>query len=721
MPTALIENILNSPDMKGIDMAASAGTDRTSLPKGKRKHQETAAEKSSAHDTDDAPMSNQQAAKRTKVTSSPEEDPDVVFVSQESTSTATDPKDLFRSIATSLPKELQAELAGSSAGDLITQLAAAMAEKMAAQRVQEELLKREDELLAQKLQAQENERAASPLPKPKPAVKSRAAAKKSQPTSSSSSASSASPKSAKKQVHLNFSKQEPAPSSALPVAPPSDTAVPKKSAATTAKAEEDRRKREEEKAARAKKKEDDRLERERKKEEDRLERERKKEEERLERERKKEEERVRKEEEKQRRDEEKQERDRKKDEERRRKDEEKQKKDLEKLKKEDVKRKQLEAKERQKAQLASFFSVQKPKPKPAATASATSQASNETASVQETPTEPTVCDFDKTFFPYYKRTNVELHLPLEGQPRPSVGSVCKRMDDDFSGGESLASWLKSKRKPRGHELPYTAEAVVNIANSEGSTEDDICRALELLPLKHIQFFENIRPPYQGTFTKQRAGGIPRDNPYFTTGTGLNYEYDSDIEWTPEDEDGEDLDNMEDESDDNGPEEDEDMDDFVSSDEGETAAKPPRRRIVGPLNAFVSWNDGESDAGLYKTMEIDVLCYNDSFEGSIDPFKDYWTQSAQPAKTPVVSGGFLVPSGTAKSGIPASKLIPKTGMKSFLSRVQGAEDNKMLLVELLKKAFPQYSKEQIRNTLTEYAKRVSKSWAVDRDAWELYSK
>ncbi|VVT50019.1 uncharacterized protein SAPINGB_P002560 [Magnusiomyces paraingens] len=404
------------------------------------------------------------------------------------------------------------------------------------------------------------------------------------------------------------------------------------------------KKRLEEKLEREKKREEERLERERKKEEERLEREKKKEEERLEREKKKEEDRL--------------ERERNKEEERK--------------KREDQKRKEQEAKDRQQSRLANFFTVQKPK------------------------TSTPESEFDRVFLPYYQRSNVTIHLPLDARPKIDVETVCKRMDEDFQGGEDIFEWFKAQRRLRGdNSVPFTAREVVDLANSETATEAEIAAALATLPYKHLQFAENIRPPYQGTFQRRNVH-IPRGTFLFKD-SGMNYDYDSDIEWTHEDEEGEDLDeesSADDEDDDDG----DDMEDFLSSDEGDA----PRRRIVGPLTAFVSWNDGKTDTALYKSLEIDVLSYN-GVPGPIDPYRDYWS-------TPDV-----------KPEVRPTKLIAPQDMSAFVDHVQGSTETKMFLTEMLKRALPRYSKEILRATLTELAKRVGRTWEVRRDMLEQYGK
>ncbi|KAI5298632.1 NEDD8-conjugating protein ubc12 [Ascosphaera pollenicola] len=67
--------------------------------------------------------------------------------------------------------------------------------------------------------------------------------------------------------------------------------------------------------------------------------------------------------------------------------------------------------------------------------------------------------------------------------------------------------------------------------------------IKQIPMKTLQFAEDVRPPYQGTFTRPIS---PRDaaslarNPFRRAIPGINYDYDSEAEWD-DPEEGEDLD------------------------------------------------------------------------------------------------------------------------------------------------------------------------------------
>ena len=121
--------------------------------------------------------------------------------------------------------------------------------------------------------------------------------------------------------------------------------------------------------------------------------------------------------------------------------------------------------------------------------------------------------------------------------------------------------------------------------------------LRALPVKYLKYYEDVRPPYIGTFTRRpkssrsysklcRKPCISRDLP------DINYDYDSEAEWEEPGE-GEDLDS-EGELDDEGDDEADDMDGFLD-DEG---AEQARKRIFGgdmvPIQTGICWDDGKGE-------------------------------------------------------------------------------------------------------------------------------
>lgn len=531
--------------------------------------------------------------------------------------------------------------------------------------------------------------------------------------------------------------------SAAPIAvtttPSTTSAAPTVNSPASKKSKEER---EQEKQ----KRDEEKHQRELKREEEKRQREEKREKEKRQREQKREEEKQKREEEKQKRE------------------EEKQKREEERLKKEEEKRKNIEEKERKQLRIASFFTVKKKTPTNTVHVTTTNSTASNTLDANNTAPEDTkiTSDFDATFLPFYLRANVTLCEPNSFSKPPDVlMRIQTNMDtilkagvnpknctnaesakpQDSNSHESLADYLKARRVKRGYKLPYQTRDAVEAFNA-GSANDEkrLVKILQSLPQKYISFSENVRPPYAGTFTKP-VTRFPRNNPFYripVEEAGFNYDYDSEIEWTQEDEDGEDLD-MDDESDDNDDlaMEDDDLDGFVSSDE--SGAPQRRMMIAGPLTPVTMWNDKSDTANeTFAPMAIDILAYCGDMD-SIDPFFDYWTvPKKQPQSQPQVQAlqspqqlsiGQLRSSSSSSSNQPqaglAKKLVATVDMKSFITKIQGTDMNQIMLVETLKREFPQYSKETIRNTIRQIAHRVgekepNKVWKINQDVWELHA-
>jgi len=117
------------------------------------------------------------------------------------------------------------------------------------------------------------------------------------------------------------------------------------------------------------------------------------------------------------------------------------------------------------------------------------------------------------------------------------------------------------------------------------------QALRSIPMKILHFREDVRPPYQGTFTKPLSPSSAKQlarNPHYRKLPDTDYDYDSEAEWE-EPEEGEDLDS---EVEEDGSEDgDEDMDGFLDDEDDQIKGK--RRPIVGdlePCSSGLCWED-----------------------------------------------------------------------------------------------------------------------------------
>lgn len=114
--------------------------------------------------------------------------------------------------------------------------------------------------------------------------------------------------------------------------------------------------------------------------------------------------------------------------------------------------------------------------------------------------------------------------------------------------------------------------------------------LHRIPMKHLKFYEDVRPPYVGTYTCLPIGGTLKlaRNPLRKNLPNKNYDYDSEAEWV-EDEDGEEIksDEEEEELDD-----DEDIDEFLD-DENDELVNSRHIEINGdlePISTGLCWED-----------------------------------------------------------------------------------------------------------------------------------
>jgi chromatin assembly factor 1 subunit A len=195
--------------------------------------------------------------------------------------------------------------------------------------------------------------------------------------------------------------------------------------------------------------------------------------------------------------------------------------------------------------------------------------------------------------------------------------------------------LPSKRPVQGTTLRYTVKEImakliestrtlgtgqnqVKISSSSrhtkrhyGPLETELFKSV---PMKCLKFYDDARPPYRGTLTKQPpAADIMRflsRNPNHRKLSNINYDYDSEAEWDPEEE-GEDLDSegeQEDVSDDDA----DDMEEFLDDEDAPEAsgAVNKRRPVLSdlvPVCSGLCWGDEtKMDNGDLNDYKIEVI-------------------------------------------------------------------------------------------------------------------
>ena len=157
-----------------------------------------------------------------------------------------------------------------------------------------------------------------------------------------------------------------------------------------------------------------------------------------------------------------------------------------------------------------------------------------------------------------------------------------------------------KTQRRGRPYPSVRKIMTEIYGESSSRPMDLTtentqfrdarEALKAVPVKCIKFSQDVRPPYVGTISGLPPGvkslyKLAR-NPTSRTILPLDYDYDSEAEW--QDEEGEDVEDLDDEEED--MEMDEDMDDFL--DDSDDVA--PQRLVfsggIEPESTGICWEN-----------------------------------------------------------------------------------------------------------------------------------
>lgn len=418
-----------------------------------------------------------------------------------------------------------------------------------------------------------------------------------------------------------------------------------------------------------------------------------------EKERKREEERVRKEEKR-----------KKLDEEKKRKDEEKKRKEDEKKQRDEDKKRKEQQKDRNQMRISSFFAVKPPK-------NALGTASPAEESVAVVKEEKLL--YTQQFLPFFIKLNV-IMAPTGMLLPEQLESAISAFDSALGKGQKLT--LNTLLPPRSTPSPNTFTSSLQLleALNTNTKEKQLVELAENLPpIKYLQFYENSKPPYIGTWCSAQhlATGIGATNPLETTLTGYDYNYDSDLDWDGDDDEGEDIDDLEDgdDDDDDANNDDDDMDDFVDNNE---VAK--RKLPVGAIQSVSRWNYGTpEDLAHFDDIKYERLDFD--IHLPIDPFHDYWgsakvlvsvrkDKKAGEATTPVKDT-------TRATGTPGSTTPTTTNVltpqkpaikdaKVVAELIKFVEKNSDFtigtLLELAKKEFKTYTKSMLKYTIQDVA-------------------
>ena len=206
---------------------------------------------------------------------------------------------------------------------------------------------------------------------------------------------------------------------------------------------------------------------------------------------------------------------------------------------------------------------------------------SKTASFSNTPSSPAKSDFRKAFSAFYVKTGYQLpaDFMLKNEDlEKSIKSIDEKLLEDPSITDTSDSiqFLKNAKQnilckfcPVSSHI--TAIELLKEIEKGKKSEQELLDLLKSIPHKYIKFYENVRPPYTGTFSDKTI--IPKDNPFSTSETNYNYSYDSDLDWAEgSDGEAEDLDELDDEDEEDNEEgqEDGEFDGFLDKDSNENA-------------------------------------------------------------------------------------------------------------------------------------------------------
>ena len=264
-----------------------------------------------------------------------------------------------------------------------------------------------------------------------------------------------------------------------------------------------------------------------------------------------------------------------------------------------------------------------------------------------------------------------------GKQIPVKDILLKMQSQDREGAGAAVGY------DAGSEVPKTAEQLQEM--------------LKNVKMKSLKFGEDVRPPYQGTFTRpvtQRVANKVSRNPFSRALPNINYDYDSEAEWE-EPEEGEELDSEEEE--DASEDGDDDMEGFLDDEEDPMKDSGGKRPVVGDLQPICSglcWEENGVNPKL-RAYKMETIWESVTFP--IDPFSsDYWQQQVPNNTTPgrmIIHhghGGYPLMSTTMdetrmqQATGKIKRVLPAEQMGEFKQAVEGSDLTKAGLIDILKK-------------------------------------
>ncbi|CDK26618.1 unnamed protein product [Kuraishia capsulata CBS 1993] len=326
--------------------------------------------------------------------------------------------------------------------------------------------------------------------------------------------------------------------------------------------------------------------------------------------------------------------------------------------KEAKKREEEEKKKRAQLSIGSFF-------KPISSSPLASPIRKQEVKTQEASSS----DYEKHFLKFYVKENCQLCGPvnLDADTRRDQFSLSA-----VSGDSNIPRFFKGCQRRKRGAYEQSSRSIMQQLNVDQENESLCEQFFKDVPIRFLQFYENARPPYFGTYSPSNAEGVEKLalNPFLKI-EGTNYQFDSDLESDDEDDEGEDVEDENDEDDDDESAADSDeLDEFVDDDD-ENSTKQ-KRKLLGPLIPVVKWLGDAQDDEIYNSKEWERLSYDIEFP--IDPFKDYWTPSL------AVPSLAAIGSTTAASLLAASQDSPPKKALKVIDKANDIENLSNFILE-----------------------------------------
>lgn len=397
---------------------------------------------------------------------------------------------------------------------------------------------------------------------------------------------------------------------------------------------------------------------------------------------------------------------------------------------EQERREKLEARERAQSRIGNFFKrVQSTTPEEMVTQEKKSS------------------DYASLALPFYVKDGVEINTSWKLNSEDLQKSK-KNFDDAIKASnrhseksyDAVLEWINEQKvTSRGYPIEHTSVKLLQQMTAEQKDEKELLAYLSLIPCKFIKFYENIRPPYMGTYSLNFK--LPIEEPFNSEITGFNYEYDSDLDWVNEEDDEEnvgEVDNLlsgEEDDDDDEDEDDEEnegeFDGFLDPEmENQTETEGSKHKFIGPLIPTVNIYTDMTIMDEDKRRYFSLTKGRSLVPGEPNMLNPYRSATTSNSKSEISD----ISAQQHKRGSPSANNSPTKKQKLLISdsqdlltlfaKIHDSTFSLGTVTELAQKDLPQYNKQTIKNTVKEYAVRgngkseAGRKWSIkDQEHWE----